>query len=63
MRIYNHAQLCELIPNIETERYFFKTSRYGSWIETTWIEIDNLEYEDYYKISPVQGVAFVVAKK
>jgi len=24
MRIYNHAQLCELITNIETERYFFK---------------------------------------
>ncbi len=63
MRIYDHDRLCELIPNIEIERFFFKPKRYGSWIETTWREIDNLEYEDYCKLAPVQGVAFVVAKK
>lgn len=63
MRIYNHNSLYNLIPNIETERFFFKPKRYGSWSETTWREIDNFEYEDYYKISPAQGVAFVIAKR
>lgn len=63
MRIYNHEKLCHLIPGIEVERFFFKVNRYASWTETTWREIDNLEYEDYYKISPAQGVAFIVARK
>ena len=63
MRIYNHDGLHELIPDIETERFFFKPNRYASWTETSWPEIDDLEYEDYYGIAPVQGVAFVVGKK
>jgi SAM-dependent methyltransferase len=66
MRIYNHNMLCELIPNIEVERCFFKPNRCGGgvgWTETTSREMDNLEYEDYYKIAPAQGVAFVVAGK
>lgn len=63
MRIYNHNKLCELIPNIEVERYFFKPNRGGGWTETTSREMDNLEYEGYYKIAPAQGVAFVVAGK
>ena len=61
MRIYNYEKLHELIPNIEVERFFFKPSRYESWRETSWEEINNLEYEDYYRISPVQGVAFVMS--
>jgi len=63
MRIYNHEKLLQLIPNIEVARFFFKPKRRGEWCETNWAQINNLEYEDYYKISPAQGVAFVVAKK
>ncbi|MEA2067219.1 MAG: DUF268 domain-containing protein [Thermotogota bacterium] len=63
MRIYNYEKLCELIPNINVARFFFKPNRYGSWTETSWSEINNLEYEDYYKNTPVQGVALVVTKK
>jgi len=63
MRIYNHNGLCKFIPNIETERFFFKSNRWGEWTEVTWREIDDLEYEDYYKIAPPQGMAFVVAGK
>jgi len=63
MRIYDHEKLRELIPNIEVERFFFKPDRYSSRIGTSWKEIDDLEYEDYCKISPTQRVAFVVAVK
>lgn len=63
MRIYNHEKLLELVPNIEIERFFFKASRYGSWVETTWQETNNLKYENYYTNSPVQGLAFVIAEK
>jgi len=63
MRIYNYDGLCELVPNIETARFFFKSGRYENWLETKWSEINNLEYADYSTISPVQAVAFVVARK
>ena len=63
MRVYNHEKLHELIANIEMERFFFKPGRYEKWFETTWQKINNLEYEDYYKISPVHGVAFVIVRK
>ena len=55
-RIYDHEKLCELIPNIEIEKFFFKPGRHGRWTETNWSEIDDLEYEDYYGIAPAQGV-------
>lgn len=63
MRTCDHEKLCELTPNIEIETFFFEPNRYGERVETTSSEINNLEYEDYYRIAPVQGVAFVVAGK
>ncbi|MCL4509976.1 MAG: DUF268 domain-containing protein [Bacteroidetes bacterium] len=63
MRIYNRDLLIDLIPNIETERYFFKASRREGWVETTSEQIGNLEYDDYNASAPAQGVAFVIAEK
>lgn len=47
----------------ETESFFFKRNRFEEWSEASWREIDNLEDEDYYKIAPAQGAAFVIAVK
>jgi len=63
MRIYDYPELHELVPSIETERFFFKPSRRAGWIETNFGEINNLEYEDYYANAPCQAVAFVVSTK
>lgn len=63
MRIYNREKLSQLVPHIEMERFFFKPDRYANWTETSWHEINELEYEDYYKLAPAQGLAVVSARK
>ena len=63
MRIYDPDSVNQLIPNIEVQRYFYKTSRYGNWQETTPENISSLVYDDYNALSPAQGVVFVKARK
>ena len=63
MRIYDAQMINNLIPNIETIRFFHKSTRYGQWKETTGETVSTLEYDEYYKTCPVQGVAFVIARK
>ncbi|MFQ5583981.1 MAG: class I SAM-dependent methyltransferase, partial [Calditrichia bacterium] len=63
MKIYNEEKIRKLIPNIETIRFFYKKRRISDWVETTSEVISELVYEDYYALTPAQGVAFIVAKK
>jgi len=63
MRIYDGQAVKELVPMIETMRFFYKPNRYGEWQETTEEVISKLIYDDYRTISPAQGVVFIVSRK
>ena len=63
MRIYDHAGVQNLIPNIKVLKYFYKPGRFDDWEETGPEHIDGLVYENYHITSPAQGVAFIVAEK
>jgi len=63
MRIYDSKAIERLVSDIEQIRFFWKRGRFSDWEETTAKEIENLTYEDYESRAPVQGVAFIVAKK
>lgn len=62
-RVYNNERIYELVPNIQSIRFFTKENRYAPWQETSAKAVDKLVYNDYYTIAPVQGVAFIVAEK
>lgn len=62
-RVYDTKAIRELVPGIETLRLFHKPGRYGAWAECGSEEIDSLAYEDYGAMAPIQGVAFIVARK
>jgi len=62
-RVYNVERIRELVPNIQTLRFFTKTQRYAPWQETPAEAVDQLVYDDYYTVAPVQGVAFIIAQK
>jgi len=62
-RVYDSEGIKELVPNIELLRFFHKPGRYLDWEECSAGIIDNLVYENYYTLSPVQGMAFILAKK
>ena len=63
MRIYDGQSIKELVPDIKIMRFFYKPDRYGEWQETTEEVISKLIYDNYYTISPAQGVAFIVSRK
>lgn len=63
MRIYDDAAVRELVPDVETLRYFHKPARYEMWTETDAQAISSLEYENYNTLAPAQGIAIVVGRK
>jgi SAM-dependent methyltransferase len=62
-KVYDSSSLRQMIPGIEVLRFFAKRGRYDAWEECGAAEIDSLVYEDYSAMAPVQGVAFIVARK
>jgi SAM-dependent methyltransferase len=62
MRVYDAALVRQLVPVEPTMlRFFAKAGRHGDWQETTSEAISRLEYEDYERASPAEGMAFLVA--
>lgn len=62
-KVYDTAAIRELVPGIETLRFFYKPDRYSTWREGTSAELDVLEYDNYGAMAFAQGVVFVVARK
>jgi SAM-dependent methyltransferase len=63
-RVYDAEALRELVPNIEVLRCFWKPKRYGTWSECAPEQVSGLVYDNYFTaLAPVQGVAFIVARK
>lgn len=63
MRIYDMKAIEKLVGEIELIRFFWKHGRFSNWEETDAMKIAHLSYQDYDSTAPVEGVAFVVAKK